>query len=130
MCYVYCMERLTYEYENLVDEVANQIGLDVNIPSEKTKAEEFASWMIGDGYGSITLTHAAMQAEKKGIPQKLIALIGAIIVAVAGYFLTTGCANTSMTLSGDQGGQISYSVDSDGNLIISGHPPVVQSMKK
>lgn len=125
-----CMESVTYQYENLVEEIATQMGLDLNVPTERIKAEDMANWMIGDGYLSITLTHAATKAEKGGISKKLIALIGAIVVAVAGYFLASGCANTSLTLSGDQGGQISYSLDKDGNLIITGHPPVVQPMKK
>lgn len=30
----------------------------------------------------------------------------------------------------EKGGQISYSVDENGNLIISGKPPVVQKLKK
>lgn len=59
-----------------------------------------------------------------------VALVSTIIVAVIAFFCTTGCANTSFTLSGEQGGQISYSVDENGNLIISGKPPVVQKIKK
>lgn len=126
----YCMEKLTYEYDNLVEEVAIQTGLDVSIESDKSKAEELANWMIGDGFLSITLTHAAMKASQQGVSKKVIALIGGIIVAALGYFFLSGCANTSMTLSGNQGGQISYSVDSEGNIIITGHPPVIQEMKK
>lgn len=126
----FCMESLTYEFENLVEEVATQVGLDLSVESDKAKAEELANWMIGDGFMSITLTHAAVKASDRGVSKKLIYLIGGIIVAVAGYFMASGCANTSLALSGDQGGQISYSVDKDGNLIISGKPPVVQAMKK
>lgn len=126
----YCMESLTYEFENLVEEVAIQTGLDLSVEADKAKAEELANWMIGDGFMSITLTHAAINASKSGVPKKLIALIGAIVVAVISYFMCSGCANTSMTLTGDQGGQISYSVDENGNLIITGKPPVVQAMKK
>ena len=86
--------------------------------------------MLDEGYSSIVLTHAAEFAEEKGVPAKWIALVGAIIGAVIAFFCTTGCANTSFTLSGEQGGQISYSVDENGNLIISGKPPVVQKLKK
>ena len=69
-------------------------------------------------------------AEEKGVPAKWIALVSAIIGAVIAFFCTTGGANTSFTLSGEQGGQISYSVDENGNLIISGKPPVGQKLKK
>ena len=89
-----------------------------------------ATWMLDEGYSSIVLTHAAEFAEEKGVPAKWIALVSAIIGAVIAFFCTTGCANTSFTLSGEQGGQISYSVDENGNLIISGKPPVVQKIKK
>lgn len=44
------MESLTYEFENLVEEVATQTGLDLSVESDKAKAEELANWMIGDGF--------------------------------------------------------------------------------
>lgn len=97
-----CM-KTTYTFEALVEDVAVQAGVDTSVPEDHTKACELATW---------------------------IALVSAIIGAVIAFFCTTGCANTSFTLSGEQGGQISYSVDENGNLIISGKPPVVQKLKK
>lgn len=124
-----CM-KTTYTFEALVEAVAVQAGLDTSVPEEHTKACGLATWMLDEGYSSIVLTHAAEFAEEKGVPAKWIALVSAIIGAVIAFFCTTGCANTSFTLSGEQGGQISYSVDENGNLIISGKPPVVQKLKK
>lgn len=120
----------TYTFEALVEAVAVQAGLDTSVPEDHTKACELATWMLDEGYSSIVLTHAAEFAEEKGVPAKWIALVSAIIGAVIAFFCTTSCANTSFTLSGEQGGQISYSVDENGNLIISGKPPVVQKLKK
>lgn len=122
--------KTTYTFEALVEAVAVQAGLDTSVPEDHTKACELATWMLDEGYSSIVLTHAAEFAEEKGVPAKWIALVSAIIGAVIAFFCTTGCSNTSFTLSGEQGGQISYSVDENGNLIISGKPPVVQKLKK
>ena len=124
-----CM-KTTYTFDALVEAVAVQAGLDTSVPEDHTKACELATWMLDEGYSSIVLTHAAEFAEEKGVPAKWIALVSAIIGAVIAFFCTTGCDKTSFTLSGEQGGQISYSVDENGNLIISGKPPVVQKLKK
>ena len=110
-----CM-KTTYTFEALVEAVAVQAGLDTSVPEDHTKACELATWMLDEGYSSIVLTHAAEFAEEKGVPAKWIALVSAIIGAVIAFFCTTGCANTSFTLSGEQGGQISYSVDEPHSL--------------
>ena len=102
-----CM-KTTYTFDALVEAVAVQAGLDTSVPEDHTKACELATWMLDEGYSSIVLTHAAEFAEEKGVPAKWIALVSAIIGAVIAFFCTTGCANTSFTLSGEQGGQISY----------------------
>ena len=130
MCDICVVMKTTYTFDALVEAVAVQAGLDTSVPEDHTKACELASWMLNEGYSSICLTHAAEFAEEKGVSAKWIALAGAIIGALIGFFSNTGCANTSFTLSGEQGGQISYSVDKDGNLIISGKPPVIQKLKK
>lgn len=111
-----CM-KTTYTFDALVEAVAVQAGLDTSVPEEHTKACELATWMLDEGYSSIVLTHAAEFAEEKGVPAKWIALVSAIIGAVIAFFCTTGCANTSFTLSGEQGGQISYSVDETGTSL-------------
>ena len=122
--------KTTHTFDALVEAVANQVGLDTSIPEDHTKACELVTWMLDEGYSSIVLTHAAEFAEEKGVPGKWIALVSAIIGALITFFCTTGCANTSFTLSGELGGQISYSVDENGNLIIYGKPPVVQTKGK
>lgn len=129
MCIIYFCMRTANTFEGLNEQVAIQVGLDVNKPEDMIKSKELTSWMLGEGYSSIVMTHASISAEKKGMYLKYIALIGAIIGVISTLFSASGCANTSFALSGEQG-QISYSVDGNGNLLISANPPVVQDFKK
>lgn len=126
----FCMKD-TYSFDKLVEKVAIQVGLDTDVPEDLSKASELANWMIGEGYPHIVLTHTTEHAVKGGFTlEYIVPLIALILGAFITFFCTTGCTNTAFTLHGQQGGQISYSVDENGNIIISGTPPVVQDFKK